>query len=452
MTTRGDDLTRPRCIPRHGGPISGGAGESLCPTVPSLSVEPSCPPSRHPHGAGPNNVTLKGDPSDSTAASPATVVRGETGSIEIIDRLADEWRAMCWESPRSHPFFQPEWIRAFLSAFEPEGRLLLITARASGRLTGVLPLLEERRRVSGFPVTVLKAAAGVHSGRFDLAVAPHPPVEETVAAIWEHLSQERQWGLIVLRDVPEDGALQQLVACARRSGFLTGQFVSLASPYFPLSGFNGNWESWLTRLKGDFRRELRRRGRRLAAAGPVRLRRVDQADPELLERFYELEASGWKGAEGTAIARDGATRHFYDQVAAAASRLGYFSLYFLEVNGRAIAGHFGLAHGNRYFVPKLAYHEDYAAFSPGHLLVNEVARDCAERGLAEFDFLGPWMEWKGCWTASIRRHWSLYIYRDNLLGRALYGMTFGWKSFAKKILGRAGREATSVMKPPSAVG
>jgi CelD/BcsL family acetyltransferase involved in cellulose biosynthesis len=344
---------------------------------------------------------------------------------------------MCRENPTSQPFVQPEWIRAYLAAFAPQSRLRLITARRDGRLTGVLPLIEERRRVFGWTVTVLRSAANVHSCRFDLATAAGVPPTETVAAIWDHVAHRSDWTLLLLSDLPEDGALAQLQGHARSTGSPTAQYVSLVSPYFTLAGFDGDWESWLSRLKGDFRRELRRRKRKLAARGAVRIRRVSEADPVTLERFYALEAAGWKGEAGTAITGAASTRRFYDEVAAAAARLGYLSLYLLEVEGRVIAGHFGLTHNGRYYVPKLAYDEEYAALSPGHLLVSEVAMDCAERGIQEFEFLGPWMEWKASWASTTRRLLCLHVFRNDFVGRALYALQFGLKSLAKKILGRA---------------
>jgi CelD/BcsL family acetyltransferase involved in cellulose biosynthesis len=366
------------------------------------------------------------------------VVHTETGSIDLVDRLAGEWRSMCRENPTSQPFVQPEWVHAYLAAFAPQGRLRLITARRDGRLTGVLPLIEERQRLVGWPVTVLRGAANVHSCRFDLATAADVPPLETVGAMWEHLRARPDWTLLLLPDLPEDGPLAHLQALARRTGSPTVQYVSLESPYFTLAGFDGNWESWLSRLKGDFRRELRRRKRKLASGGTVRFRRLTQADAVVLERFYALEASGWKGEAGTAIAGAAATRRFYDEIAAAASRLGYFSLYLLEVDDRVIAGHFGLTHNGRYYVPKLAYDEAYSAFSPGHLLVSEVARDCAERGVQEFEFLGPWMDWKASWASTTRCLVCLHVFRNDSVGRALYGLRFGLRSLAKRILGRAG--------------
>ena len=63
---------------------------------------------------------------------------------------------------------------------------------------------------------------------------------------------------------------------------------------------------------------------------PVRLNRVVTTDPAALERFYELESSGWKGKGKTAIACSPAIRRFYDAIAKAGAQAGYFSLYLLE--------------------------------------------------------------------------------------------------------------------------
>lgn len=364
------------------------------------------------------------------------VVTWERGGTDMVDRLADEWRDLCLQGSGNQPFFQPEWIRAFLCAFPPKTPLLLITVRVAGRLAALLPLIEQRQVMFGLPVKVLASPTNIHSYRFDLVARGGADGEAAVRAVWDSFRKHREWNLIALDYVPMDGVLPQLLDLARRQGYRTAQAESFASPYFSLTGFTGDWDSWLSQLKGDFRRELRRRGRKLEAQGEVRLRRLDHADPAMLERFYELEASGWKGEGGTAIACDPSTRRFYDEVAAAASRLGYFSLYFLELAGRPIAGHFGLTHGNRYFVPKLAFDEQYSPFSPGHLLVSAVARDCAERAVVEFDFLGAQMEWKACWTLLARRVQSLYVFSDDPFGRALHAAKFGVKSAVERVLGR----------------
>jgi CelD/BcsL family acetyltransferase involved in cellulose biosynthesis len=91
-----------------------------------------------------------------------------------------------------------------------------------------------------------------------------------------------------------------------------------------------------------------------------------------------------------------------------------------------VAFHFGLEHHNRYFLLKPGYDETLADCSPGQLLVGEVLRDLSERGVEEFDFLGPQMPWKMEWTDRLRPHCWTFIIRPTPRGRFLYGARFHW--------------------------
>jgi len=93
------------------------------------------------------------------------------------------------------------------------------------------------------------------------------------------------------------------------------------------------------------RSNLRRAERELKALGQVRLRGVERSDPDELERFYRLEASGRKGRERSAILCDRRSVQFFSEVAREAARLNYFSLNMLERDGKLLAARFGLTCG-----------------------------------------------------------------------------------------------------------
>jgi CelD/BcsL family acetyltransferase involved in cellulose biosynthesis len=114
--------------------------------------------------------------------------------------------------------------------------------------------------------------------------------------------------------------------------------------------------------------------------GRLTLRKFQKADPAVLQRFYELEASGWKGQEKSAILCDPRSQRFFDNVAKEAEILGYLALYFLELDGNAISAHFGLNYRGCYYAPKIAYDEKYRQYRVGHLIVSKILRDCAKDG------------------------------------------------------------------------
>src|SRR5262245_18652163 len=78
-----------------------------------------------------------------TTVKAEPVAEALSGGVEIIERLAEEWRALCAEGPCDQPFFRPEWIAAYVRAFAPEKKLLILTTRLDGRLRAVLPMVKE---------------------------------------------------------------------------------------------------------------------------------------------------------------------------------------------------------------------------------------------------------------------------------------------------------------------
>lgn len=340
------------------------------------------------------------------------------GGVDAIAQIEAEWRRLLGTATRDEPFFDPEWIRIHLRAFEPNARLRIVCVRRAGRLVAVLPLVEEEARWKGIPYRRLRSASGVHSCRFDL-LAEAGEEDAAARAIVEHLGSIDGWDVLEIRDVPVGGAADRLLLRAAEAGFSVGTWESMRTPYIVLPA-EGGMDALRARLGAKFRQNLRRRRRRLAEGGQISFHRFDRADPEWLQRFYRLEASGWKGRRGTAIAADPRTRAFYDGVARLAAGRGWLALYALLRDGEPVAMHFGLVYRDRYYLPKPAYDERLSPCSPGQLLVEDVLSDCIERGISVFDFLGPQMDWKMDWTDRVLPHRWLFVHQSTARGQALY--------------------------------
>jgi CelD/BcsL family acetyltransferase involved in cellulose biosynthesis len=264
---------------------------------------------------------------------------------------------------------------------EPGARVVLATARRGRRLRAVLPLVEERTSFYGVPVIRLRAPTNqVSPDRVDLVHGAGDRTE-MIAAIWRRLHEASGWGLLDLADIPEGGAMHGLVAYAEHDGHPTACRISRQSPYVPLPGPGGTLDQAIAHTGTKFRANVRRRMRNLEKLGEVKLVRHDDADPAFLERFFAMEAAGWKGERGTAIACNPSHRACYETIARVAARRGYLTLYALECDGDPVAMHFGLTIGGRYLVPKLTYDETRHEYAPGHLLVQEVLRDSRTDGV-----------------------------------------------------------------------
>lgn len=345
---------------------------------------------------------------------PAIEVTSLRGGSAIA-ATEEEWRRLHGAATRPEPFLHPGWIRIHLASFEDEAAFRLVVVRRNGRLVALLPLVEEAARWRGLAYRRLRSASGVHSCRFDL-LAEEGEEGAAVPAIFEHLDALR-WDVLELRDVPAGGRAERLVAHARERGFPVGAWESMRTPYIVLPDERAELHA---RLSSKFRANLRRRRRRLGEGGRISFSRSTRADPEWLERFYRLEAAGWKGRRGTAIAADPRTRAFYDRLAAWAAEEGILSLASLDREGEPVAMHFGLAGEGVVYLPKPAYDERFASCSPGQLLMEEVLGDAIDRGMGVFDFLGPQMDWKMDWTDRLLPHSWHFVHRPTPRGKALY--------------------------------
>ncbi|WP_338865825.1 GNAT family N-acetyltransferase [Myxococcus stipitatus] len=346
--------------------------------------------------------------------------------------LEPEWNALV-ESTSDEVFYRHEFIRIWLDNFAPGARLRVLTLRdGAGRLSAVLPLWEERTTLYGVPVRQLSCAANAHSCRFDL-VAREP--DAAAAMFLSYLRQEGGWDVLRLTDVPDGGAAWRLHAAAVAARVPVGAWESLQSPYIVLPATR---EKHQAALQAKFKANCRRRRRKLEEKGHVTFERVEGGLglEGTLEEGFLLEQSGWKGERGTAMAQDTATRGFYTELARDASYRGKLALYFLRLDGKPVAFHYGLEHGGRYFLLKPGYDEVLRECSPGQLLMEEVVGTCIDRGLREFDFLGPDMVWKRDWTDQVRRHTWLYVFNDSAFGRALCAAKFRWSPVVKEVVAR----------------
>ncbi|HEX8383354.1 MAG TPA: GNAT family N-acetyltransferase [Sphingomonas sp.] len=126
-------------------------------------------------------------------------------------------------------------------------------------------------------------------------------------------------------------------------------------------------------VRAKKRKELRRLRSRLAELGPVAVHRLAPgADLGIwCDRFLSLEASGWKGRSGSALASEAGTGRFFRDVVAGAHAAGRLEMIRLDVDARPIAMLVNLFAAPGSFSFKIAYDEAFARYSPGVLVALE---------------------------------------------------------------------------------
>jgi CelD/BcsL family acetyltransferase involved in cellulose biosynthesis len=137
---------------------------------------------------------------------------------------------------------------------------------------------------------------------------------------------------------------------------------------------------YLSGLKSKRRSELKRQRRRLGESLEAELEARERADTgEAVEAFLRLEASGWKGKSGTAMASDERATDFFRAMCAEFAGEGRLRIRSLEADGRVLAMTCDLRAGDSLFGFKTAFDEELSRFSPGIQLQIDNFADFHER-------------------------------------------------------------------------
>jgi CelD/BcsL family acetyltransferase involved in cellulose biosynthesis len=329
-------------------------------------------------------------------------VRYEAATEFRIGALTPAWEQLA-ERIGAAPFLRPGWVTAWWRAFG-HGALELLVVRRDAQLVGVLPL--QRRR------------GGLYSPSND-----HTPVfgplsdgPQTAAALADALCACRP-SQFMLGCLPAgvDG-LDACVTAARASGYRTLTRTLWRSPYLDIDGGLAAYEAARRR---SVLHDLGRRRRRLCEEGTVTIEVADGGArlDTLLGQAFELEAKGWKGARGTAMASRAETRCFYSEVAAWAAARGWLRLSFLRLDGRPLAVDYALEHAGVQYLLKGGYDPGFARFAPGQQLLHETIRRGFALGLRRIEFGGADEVYKRAWTDSTRGREEVRAFAPSPRGR-----------------------------------
>jgi CelD/BcsL family acetyltransferase involved in cellulose biosynthesis len=276
-------------------------------------------------------------------------------TLDELRALVPDWEALAAEAAEPNPFYEHWMLLPALEAYGAEG-FRGVAVWQDGALAGFFPMRLERG-FRGLPLPALRS----WRHRNMLVCTPLVRAKSTDECIGALLRSrlapvvEFDW---MSAGGPFYGALAQALAAGRYPWTVTDAYVRamLRRERDPRERFNSN-----------MRNNLRRWNARLAACGkvtPVRLAPGDDLEA-WTSQFMRLEASGWKGRAGSALACREDDRRFVAAIFGEAFRRGRLHITGLDLDGRPLARHCMIAGGEGAFTFKIAYDEVYADCSPG---------------------------------------------------------------------------------------
>lgn len=304
-----------------------------------------------------------GHASDRASGGPE-VVRVVSPEEARQPRFVGAWQELAKTASEPNPFFEPWFLIPSLEAFGSEG-IFLLAMESEGTLTGLVPL---GRTPSYYGYPVPHAATWLHANAFYGAPLVAEGFERSFwRALFAHLDAEP--GLALFAHLPHldetaplNAALSVVLTEDQRETATVHRHerALLASSLSP--------DDYLAQsLSKKHVKELRRKYRRLAEQGDLTFERRDDAFAidEWIAEFLALEAAGWKGDAGSALASDGKTGKFSAEALRRAAHAGRLERITLRLGGKPIAMLSSFVCPPGSFGFKTAFDERYSTYSPG---------------------------------------------------------------------------------------
>jgi GNAT acetyltransferase-like protein len=296
--------------------------------------------------------------------------------------------------PQALSGFVPAWEELAAAALEPnvfyEHWMLLPALKAFGAgkdVSVVLVLIHDPHnpdapaKLGGlFPLELIRSFRKLNVSALSLWQHVHcyvctPLVRADAAG--ECMAELFRWSrsggasasLIELRCISGDGPFHKLLVDLSNELGLLSWITDIFTRGLWREG-HGKDADPASAVSGDLRRRLRRKERRLSERGRVEhiaLRPEDDVG-RWIDEFLQIEASGWKGERGSALASSERDRRYFTEIATSAFRRGRLLMLGINFNGRPIARRCAFVAGEGSFAFKTAYDEEFADFSPGAML------------------------------------------------------------------------------------
>jgi CelD/BcsL family acetyltransferase involved in cellulose biosynthesis len=343
--------------------------------------------------------------------SPAMAMRGVRAiSVEIADgaRLSDlraAWTDLVARADAPNVFMDPELVRVAADVDPAVRQCALLAWQAidgKRQLVGLWSFAVSRPRQSPLPIRVLNAPPCRYS-YLATPVIDRSCLDETLDAMLDCIAAETRLPKIMALDAigAEGATYEALLRVLARRGSAPCIMEQSRRPKLQ-SALDGT--AYLEQaLSSSTRKKLRQHRRRLAEKGA--LTSVIATEPAAARRAFEdflaLEASGWKGREGTALLNDKGDAAFMRAAVGALAEVGCASIHSLNLDGKPVSMQLVGRADAVAFTWKTAYDEAFQDFSPGTLLLEDYTTAfLADKTIASVDscsfdergFMSSWSE------------------------------------------------------------
>jgi len=360
-----------------------------------------------------------------------------------LDNLREAWIDISGKSGGTAIFQSFDWNRAWLNSVGRRKGVRIHFVFDGEEISCIMPVFTHRSRHQAIPARVIRLVGFPDSDYSDIILREG---SESALSYWaEHLeNSEIRWDVMQFDEIIwESTAIRSLGDAFAERGYNVSTMPTGVCPFIELSG---SYEEYLTSMKRNNRKVLRKKERRLNERGEVSFARYGgerEKLPELLDTAVMLEKMSWKGDRRIGLFTDEEQISFHQEFLLSETGRNHADLVFLLLDERPIAYQYAFKWDHVYYAYNTAFDPEFSDLSPGNILMNQLIRECHHSGrYTILDLMRGGEEYKFMWTDKVSWNRRIVIYNKTLYGRMLF-LAAKARERVEKIRQRVLRQGTS---------
>ncbi len=348
----------------------------------------------------------------------AHVFSGAVG-LRALER---DWRTLTSTIEGLRFFHGYEWYESYIDNLEASpDSVHFVLLKDKDRPVAVFPLRYTVNRTVRSLVRVWEFPRHAHTDLSDFIFAKTRENRHLLAELVAVLNRDinKPWDLISLKGVLADSAARFALQyfdhpMSEAQKYSTSKYIHCNGPYETVI---------LGRMSPKLRKNVLRKERKCRRMGTITFDFVaeQKALQAAFSTFLDVEAAGWKGQHGTrtAIKFEPRVEAFYRQLIDTFSKVGGCRLNLMRLDGKCIAGQFGLVVDDTQYLLKIGYDEAFKSVGPGGLLLGELLRrSCADESIAPKVSFVTGASWNDDWAPKSFDVYHHRIFNSTVVGRS----------------------------------
>lgn len=341
-----------------------------------------------------------------------------------IESIIPNWNSAVRSNNAARYFHTPGWYEAYLNHLaDVPGKVGFFAAYQADVLFAVLPYVKNQIRFYGLKIDKIDTPLHPHLPLADITVSgkSHPDVVIKFINLLRSRA-DLKWDVLHIANV-----LEESVMLKQRK--MLSLYIPIQATKFSNYILCDPKSSHVDMLKTSFKRNLRRLLKHASKLGNITFEYIsdEKALPHAFNQFLKIEASGWKGAEGTnsAIMLNSRLKHFYEEIVNRFSKTGNCQINLMKIGDNYVAGHLCLITNGTLHLLKIGYDQEYEKVAPGSQLLFDLIQKCTDDpGIKVISFVtGP--EWTKRWHPHQLKIYDVYCFNRTIMGYLYYFVTYG---------------------------